>query len=100
VATFRGITLSKTFSPKCSRASRATWVQRLLRTSNIVSSSPSSSSRGFIASRTRSIVCINDASPSSAKYSHCKGISTESAATRALSVRRPSDGGESIRITR
>ena len=36
--------------------------------------------------------------PSSAKYSHCTGINTESDAVKALTVSTPSDGGQSINI--
>ncbi len=34
--------------------------------------------------------------PSSAKYSHCTGMMTESAAVRAFTVMRPSDGEQSM----
>ena len=56
------------------------------------------SSDGFSAARTRRIVATRSASPSSAKYSQCSGISTASAATSALSVSRPSDGGQSMKM--
>ena len=57
-----------------------------------------SSSAGLSAARTRSIVPTGSAMPSSAKYSQLRGTSTASAATSALSVSRPSDGGESMKM--
>ena len=36
--------------------------------------------------------------PSRAKYSHCTGMSTESAATRALTVISPREGEQSMRM--
>ena len=43
------------------------------------------------------MVASSWASPSSAKYSHWIGMSVESAAVSALTVSRPSDGGQSMR---
>ena len=48
--------------------------------------------------RMRRMVPTRSARPSSAKYSQCSGIRTASAATSALSVRRPSDGGQSMKM--
>ena len=36
--------------------------------------------------------------PSKAKYSHCTGIITESAAVSALTVMSPNDGEQSMRM--
>ena len=44
------------------------------------------------------MVLISALRPSSAKYSHCIGTSTPSAAASALSVSSDSDGGQSIRM--
>ena len=65
--------------------------------SNIVSATPRICSSGLKATRIRSTVCNNWLRPSSAKNSHCRGTSRCRAATRPLTVRRPSDGGQSIR---
>ena len=46
----------------------------------------------------RRTVLSNADKPSSAKYSHCIGISTDLAAVSALTVNKPSDGGQSTRI--
>jgi hypothetical protein len=42
------------------------------------------------------IVFSNLPKPSNAKYSHCIGIITESAAVNAFKVSRPSEGAQSI----
>ena len=42
------------------------------------------------------IVFSNLLIPSNAKYSHCTGIITESAAVKALIVIKPNDGEQSI----
>ena len=52
-------------------------------------------SPGFKRSRTRSTVSRSAASPSSAKYSHCIGTRTESAAQRPFTVSMLSAGGQS-----
>ncbi len=57
---------------------------------------PSILSVGLTVWETVLIVSIKADSPSSAKYSHCMVISTESAATSAFSVSILSDGGQSI----
>ena len=46
---------------------------------------------------TSSTVFISSDTPSSAKYSHWMGMSTASAAARALTVSRPRDGGQSMK---
>src|SRR5882672_8050663 len=96
--TLRGMTVRKTFSLKNCRTSLATCCPRLVRSSNIVRSTPSMSSAGLSAARTRRIVPTRSARPSSAKYSQCSGINTASAATSAFSVSRPSDGGQSTKM--
>ena len=50
---------------------------------------------GLRLSLTRSIVARSSETPSSAKYSHWMGTTTPSAAVSALTVRRPSEGGQS-----
>ena len=55
-----------------------------------------STATGLKATRIRSTVWSNWLSPSSAKNSHCSGTSKWRAATRALTVSSPSDGGQSI----
>ena len=44
------------------------------------------------------MVLSNLLMPSSAKYSHCTGMITESAAVRQLTVMSPNDGEQSMRI--
>ena len=73
-----------------------TWFARFMRPSNIVNSTPSIVRCGLYAAFTFSIVAVSADRPSSAKYSACIGTTTPSAATSALSVSRPSDGGQSI----
>ena len=90
------MTVSKTRSWKNSRMSRATCCPRFVRSSYIVITTPAMSSDGLRAPRTRRRVPTRSASPSSAKYSQLSGMSTASAATRALSVSSPSDGGVSM----
>ena len=53
-------------------------------------------SDGLIVRRRRISVSRSSDTPSSARYSHCIGTSTESAAAKALRVSRSSDGGQSI----
>ena len=76
----------------------ATWLASRSRESYIVSRNPSISSPGFSFVLVILIVFSSLPSPSSAKYSHCTGISTLSEATSAFSVTSPSDGEQSIRI--
>ena len=51
---------------------------------------------GLSVERTCSTVCSNCDRPSSAKNSHCSGTRIASDAAIALTVRRLSDGGQSI----
>ena len=44
------------------------------------------------------IVLSNCVMPSSAKYSHCTGMMTESAAVSAFTVVSPSEGEQSMRM--
>ena len=60
---------------------------------------PGSTSPGLKRARMRSTVVSSWLSPPSAKNSHCSGTSSASAATIALIVSRPSDGGQSISTT-
>ena len=48
---------------------------------------------------TLSMVVLSSATPRSAKYSHSSGTSTPSEAVSALTVSRPSEGWQSIRMT-
>ena len=57
-------------------------------------------SRGFSSRRMSDRVSSSCASPSSAKYSVWTGTMTLSAATRALTVSGPSDGGQSNSVNR
>ena len=92
------MTVSKTSSGKCSRTSRSTsWASRV-RPSCIVSSIPATVSRGFSSRWISDSVSSRPARPSSAKYSVCTGTITRSAATSALTVIGPSDGGQSSRV--
>ncbi len=74
------------------------WRERFVRSSYIVSTTPSIPSPGLNDAFTRSIVSIRSVTPSSAKYSHWIGMRTVSAAQRLLSVNSPRDGGQSIRM--
>ena len=53
---------------------------------------------GFKRSWTLRIAPMSWVRPSRARYSHWNGISTESAAVRAFTVSRPSDGGLSMKM--
>ncbi len=53
---------------------------------------------GLRFSRTWASVSRSWASPRSDRYSHCTGTTTPSAATMALTVSSPSEGGVSIRM--
>ena len=48
---------------------------------------------------TLSIVVLSSATPRSAKYSHSSGTITPSEAVSALTVSRPSEGWQSMRMT-
>ena len=93
--TLRGITVSKTSSGKCWRTSRSTSCARRVRPSCIVSTMPATVSLGLSSRWISESVSSRPASPSSAKYSVCTGTMTRSAATSALTVSGPSDGGQS-----
>ena len=90
---------SRTPDPGSARAPRA---RRLgpaaCAQSCIVSSIPATVSRGFSSRCTSASVSSSPASPSRAKYSVCTGTITRSAATSALTVSGPSDGGQSSRM--
>ena len=58
---------------------------------------PAIVSRGLSSRWISASVSSRPASPSSAKYSVCTGTMTRSAATSALTVSGPSDGGQSSR---
>ena len=76
----------KTSSWKCLFTSSYIWLARRRRESNIVSRNPSISNEGFSFVLIILIVFKSLLIPSSAKYSHCTGIITESAAVKALMV--------------
>ena len=56
------------------------------------------STRGLRFSRTCASVWLSWARPRSDRYSHCTGTITPSAATIALMVSSPSEGGVSSRM--
>ena len=70
---------------------------RVFRGSNITRTTPSMTSLGFRRALIFLMVLTRSARPSMAKYSHCMGISTASAAVRALTVSRLRAGGQSMR---
>jgi hypothetical protein len=92
------MTASKTCEPKKLLKSAATCLDRVVLSSYIVRRMPSIASDGFTVRLKRMSVSKSSDTPSSARYSHWIGIRTESAAARALRVRRSSAGGQSIRI--
>ena len=53
---------------------------------------------GLSRSRTFSIVSMSSATPRRLKNSHSSGMTTSSAAVSALTVSRPSDGWQSMRM--
>ena len=67
--------------------------------SYMVASRPSMASFGLSREDTLSMVSISSATPRRAKNSHSSGTSTPSAQARALTVSKPSDGWQSIRMT-
>ena len=97
--TVRRITVWKTVSPHACTSRCMTSRPCRVRPSNIVPSTPSISSLGLSRSRTLSIVVLSSATPRSAKYSHSSGTMTPSEAVRALTVSRPSEGWQSMRMT-
>src|SRR5690349_7398420 len=68
-----------------------------MRRSTMVRTTPAMCNLGLRAFLTRSTVLRSAPMPSSARNSACRGTSTASTATRAFSVTRPSDGGQSTR---
>ena len=97
--TVRRMTVWKTLSPQAWTKRSITSRECRVRPSNIVPSTPSISSLGFNRSRTLSIVVLSRATPRSAKYSHSSGTITPSEAVRALTVSRPREGWQSMRMT-
>ena len=87
-------TRSPKFSFRISTASR----ECRRRLSNIVGRMPWISTSGLRFSRIIVSVFSSWTSPRSERYSHCTGTITPVAATNALIVSRPSDGGVSIMI--
>ena len=98
--TLRGTTVSKTSSGKCSRTSRSTSRASRVRPSCIVRIIPAIVSRGLSSRWISESVSSSWARPSSAKYSVCTGTITLSAATSALTVSGPSEGGQSSSVNR
>ena len=81
-------------------SSSATWRRRSSSSGwprSTVSRIAAISRGGLRRERTASTVRVSCARPSSARYSDWTGTTTASAATRALMVRSPSDGGQSTR---
>ena len=62
----RGIAAAKTLPGKCRRTSSATWAEKFVRPSNIVSSTPNTESPGFSRRFTARSVVIKSESPSNA----------------------------------
>jgi hypothetical protein len=96
--TFLGITVSNTCPPKKLRRSAATCLDSVVRSSYIVRRMPSTARAGLIVRRMRKSVSRSSDTPSIARNSHWMGTKTESLAASALSVRRSSVGGQSIRM--
>ena len=69
-----------------------------MRGSNMTRSRPITLSSRLRLACTRLIVLTKSDRPSSAKYSHCMGITTPWAAHRPLSVSIDSEGGQSMRM--
>ena len=94
----RCMMVSNTISSKWFRTSSTTWLLRRRRTSYMVNKMPSTFNVVFKRVCTIFMVLSNLPSPSSAKYSHCTGIITESAAVNELMVIKPNDGEQSMII--
>jgi len=94
----RGTIVSNTLVPKWRRISSATSRERFVRSSYMVSRMPAITRWRLRPPWTLSTVDTSSLIPSSAKYSHWRGTMTPSAAVSALTVRWPSDGGQSRRI--
>ena len=96
--TVRWITVWKTVSPKASTTRLKTSRQCTVRESYIVREDAVDLQGGFSRSLTLSIVSTSSATPRSEKNSHSSGMITPCAAVRALTVSRPSEGWQSIRM--
>ena len=96
--TVRGMIELKIKGPRVLRTSSTTCLDRFVRSSYIVSTIPSMCRSGLKNVRTSSSVRSKSGIPSMQKNSHWTGIRIESAAARALMVRNPSEGGQSIRM--
>ena len=96
--TLRWMTVLNTSSWKWRFTSSYFWLAWRSRESYMVSRNPSISSAGFSLDLMILMVFSNLLMPSSAKYSACTGMITESAAVSALIVINPNDGEQSIRI--
>ena len=86
-------------SPKRSFSDASASREWTVRMSARLSRIPSSASSGLRLSRASSTTSIACSTPWSAKYWASAVISAWSAATRALTVSSPSEGGQSIMIT-
>ena len=64
----------------------------------IVSTKPSICNEGLSPPLTIFMVLSSLLRPSRARYSHCTGISTESAAVSMLTVVKPSEGEQSMNM--
>ena len=98
IETLRGIVVVKVLSLKFLRTSWEISSPSFVRESNLVRRMPSISSFGLSPLWTEAIVERSCAKASSAKYSHCLGIMTLSAAFSEFRDRKPRDGGGSMRI--
>lgn len=97
--TVREMTVWKTLSPKCSTTEPTTSRLWRVRPSNIVARMPSIVRPGLSRSVILSIVSTSRATPRMAKYSVSSGMITPWAAVSALTVSRPSEGWQSMRMT-
>src|SRR5215470_17749561 len=95
---FLGINVLKTCPPKKSRRSCATWLLKLVRSSYMVSRIPSTASAGLRFRLIRINVSKSSETPSKAKYSHWIGMRIDCAATKAFTVNKSRDGGQSKRM--
>ena len=81
-------------APKPVSAGRAVYAL-----SYIVATTPATLSRGLVKLRTSATVSSSWPTPRLDSVSHCRGISTSSAAVNPSMVRIPSDGGQSMSTT-
>ena len=98
IETLRGIVVVNVLSLKFLRTSWEISSPSFVRESNLVRRMPSISSFGLSPLWTEAIVERSCAKASSAKYSHCLGMMTLSAAFSEFRDRKPRDGGVSMRI--